>query len=138
MRCAGGVADRSRRVAVIEEQVGAQARRDAPAAQGIRERGEIRTSAASGRVGWIDTRDIAESAGAVLGDPERDFDDEYVLTGPQALSYSDAAGIIVAETDRPVRVIDVDVDEVAAHLRKREFRLRPRARRRVGRSERER
>ncbi|OZM80788.1 hypothetical protein [Pseudonocardia sp. MH-G8] len=68
-------------------------------------------------MGWIDARDIAESAAAVLVDPERDFDDEYVLTGPQALSYSDAAGIIAAETGRPVRVIDVDVDEVAAHLR---------------------
>lgn len=88
-----------------------------PVARHIHERGEIRTSARSGRVGWIDTRDVAASAGAVLAGPGQDRDDDYVLTGPQALSYSEAAGIIAAECGRPVAVIDADVDEVAAGLR---------------------
>ena len=54
----------------------------------------------------------------MLGDLEQEFDDNYVLTGPEALSYADAAGVIAAETGRPVRTIDADVDEVAAHFRR--------------------
>lgn len=88
-----------------------------PTARGIRERGEIWTSAGPGRVGWIDVRDVAESAGALLGDLERDVAADYVLTGPEALSYRDVARIVAAETGRAVRVLDVDVDEVAARFR---------------------
>lgn len=88
-----------------------------PTALGIRDRGEIRTSAGSGRDGWIDVRDVAASAAAVLGDPPREVDGDQVLTGPEALSYADAAGVIAAATGRPVRVIDADVAEMAAHFR---------------------
>jgi uncharacterized protein YbjT (DUF2867 family) len=88
-----------------------------PTALGIRDRGEIRTSAGSGRLGWIDVRDVAAAAAAVLGDPAREVDGDQVLTGPEALSYADAAEVIAAGTGRPVRVVDVAVDEVAAHFR---------------------
>ena len=40
-----------------------------------------------------------------------------MLTGPEALSYSDAAGVIAAETGRPVQVVDLDVAGVAARFR---------------------
>ena len=88
-----------------------------PLGQGIRLRGEIRTSAGDGRVGWIDVQDIAEAAAALLSAPDLDADDDYQLTGPKALSYPEAASIITAESGRPVRVHHLDVDDMAAGYR---------------------
>lgn len=88
-----------------------------PLGQGIRLRGEIRTCAGDGRVGWIDVQDIAEAAAALLTAPDLDADDDYQLTGPEALSYPEAASIITAESGRPVRVHHLDVDDVAAGYR---------------------
>ncbi|ANY10367.1 NAD(P)H-binding protein [Pseudonocardia sp. HH130630-07] len=85
-----------------------------PMAVRIRADGEIRTAAGTGGVGWIDAADIAASAAALLSDPAPDPHDEYLLTGPRALSYHDAAAIVTAGTGRPVRVVDVEVAEVAA------------------------
>jgi uncharacterized protein YbjT (DUF2867 family) len=84
-----------------------------PLGQRIRRRGEIRTAAGTGRVGWIDARDIAAVAATLLteADGHLDVQDDYVLTGPKALSYQDAAQIITAHTGRPVRVVPVGVAE---------------------------
>ena len=87
-----------------------------PLGQGIRLWGEIRTSAGDGRVGWIDVQDIAEAAAALLSAPDLD-DDDYHLTGPEALSYREAASIITAESGWPVRVHHFDVDDMAAGYR---------------------
>ena len=88
-----------------------------PMATRIRADAEILTSAGDGRVGWIDADDIAAVAAALLSDPEPDHHDEYLLTGPRALGYRDAAAIITAETGRAIRVLDVGVEEVAASNR---------------------
>lgn len=85
-----------------------------PVADGIRERGEIVTASGSGRLGWIDAADIAAVAAHVL--PSDDSVDEYVLTGPEALSYGEAAAIIAEVTGRPVRHRDITVDELARRL----------------------
>lgn len=85
-----------------------------PVGKAVTARGEILTSSGSSRVGWIDARDVASAAGALLGDLQRDVESEYTLTGPEALSYTDAARAITAEIDRPVRVVEVDVEDVAA------------------------
>ncbi|ONI81209.1 ergot alkaloid biosynthesis protein [Actinosynnema sp. ALI-1.44] len=79
----------------------------------IRRDGEIRTSAGDGRLGWIDARDIAAAACALLTDQGHDAS-EYLLTGPKALSYPDAAAIISAASGRPVRVVQISVEEQAA------------------------
>jgi len=86
-----------------------------PLGERIRRCGEIRTAAGDGRLGWVDARDIAAAASALLQgcDAERD----HLLTGPEALSYPDAAAIITARTGRPVRVVHVDADEQAAGYR---------------------
>ncbi|MFI6948172.1 NAD(P)H-binding protein [Streptomyces sp. NPDC050422] len=86
-----------------------------PLGELIRRRGEIRTAAGTGRVGWIDARDIAEAAAALLTGPDGHLDDrrDYLLTGPKALSYQDAAQIITHRTGRPVRVVPVGVTEQA-------------------------
>lgn len=90
-----------------------------PLGERIRREREIRTAAGDGRVGWIDARDIAAAASALLTDPGVVPGDrrEYLLTGPKALSYPDAAAIITAGTGRPVRVVHIGVAEQAAGYR---------------------
>ncbi|MFE6615547.1 NAD(P)H-binding protein [Amycolatopsis sp. NPDC057786] len=87
-----------------------------PIGERIRRHGEIRTAADDGRVGWIDARDIAAAAAALLTEPDVGLSD-HLLTGPKTLSYRDAAAIITARTGRPVRVVSIGVDEQAAHYR---------------------
>ena len=71
-------------------------------------------------MGWIDARDIAGVAAALLtsdlaslAPTERD----YLLTGPRALSYRETASIIAAKTGRPIQVIETDELQQAAGLR---------------------
>ncbi|MBI0292937.1 NAD(P)H-binding protein [Streptomyces sp. PRKS01-29] len=90
-----------------------------PVGERIRRYGEIRTAAGDGRVGWIDVRDIAAAASVLLADPAVGPSDQrdYLLTGPKALSYQEAAAIITARTGRPVRVVTIGTDEQAANYR---------------------
>jgi uncharacterized protein YbjT (DUF2867 family) len=85
-----------------------------PVGQGIQSRGEIRTSAGDGRAGWIDVLDVADAAATLLGAPGLDAADDYLLTGADALSYTDAASIITTVSGRAVQVRQSDVAEVAA------------------------
>ncbi|MEU0132685.1 NAD(P)H-binding protein [Streptomyces sp. NPDC006296] len=86
-----------------------------PLGEQIRRQGEIRTAAGTGRVGWIDARDIAAAAAALLTGPDHRPDDarDHLLTGPEALSYGDAAQIISRRTGRPVRTVPVEAAEQA-------------------------
>ncbi|WP_242910629.1 ergot alkaloid biosynthesis protein [Actinomadura terrae] len=89
-----------------------------PVAERIRRDGEIRTAAGDGRLGWIDARDIAAAASALLtGPPDPADRRDHLLTGPAALSYRDAAAIITARTGRPIRVRHIGVDELAGNYR---------------------
>lgn len=90
-----------------------------PMGERIRRHGEIRTAAGDGRVGWIDARDIAAAASALLAGTGIEPSDQpdYLLTGPQALSYRDAAAIITARAGRPVRAVTIGADEQAAGYR---------------------
>jgi uncharacterized protein YbjT (DUF2867 family) len=86
-------------------------------AQGVRG-GEIVTATGGGRVAFVDAADIAAVAGHALTD-DQSHDTEHVLTGPEALSYADAAGIITHATGRTVRHRSVPAEEagqrIAAH-----------------------
>lgn len=69
--------------------------------------GVIALPAAQGASSFIDARDIAEAAAAALA--SSDFDGQaFNLTGPQALSYAQAADRIGAVLGRPVRYEAVD------------------------------
>lgn len=64
--------------------------------------GQITLPAAQGRSSFIDVRDIADSAAAAL--TRADFDGQaFDLTGPQALDYAQAAGILGEVLGRPIR-----------------------------------
>lgn len=89
-----------------------------PLGDRIHRLGEIRTAAGDGRVGWIDVRDIAASAAALLEDPEvRGAGDDFLLTGPESLSYGDTAEVITAHAGRRIRVQRVEPAEQAAAYR---------------------
>lgn len=86
-----------------------------PVGERVLRHGEVHTAAGEGAVGWIDARDVAAAASALLADPgvEPDSQRDYLLTGPKALSYRDAAAIITARTGRTVRVETVGTEEQA-------------------------
>ena len=90
-----------------------------PVGAAIRDHGEIATSAASGRMAWIDARDVAASAAAALTPPvlAQELGNDLVLTGPRGLSYADAATIITTLAGRSVRVTNLTVDQLTARYR---------------------
>lgn len=79
---------------------------DHPLADGIRSRGEIVTATGDGRLSFVDARDIAATAAALL-QADSIVSSEHLVTGPQALSYADAAALIGEFMGRPVRHVAV-------------------------------
>ncbi|MEU0383920.1 NmrA family NAD(P)-binding protein [Streptomyces chartreusis] len=70
-------------------------------ARSIREQGTVLTATGEGRVAFVDADDIAAVAVHALT-ADRDAGGDLVITGPQALSYDDAAAILSEVTGRPV------------------------------------
>jgi uncharacterized protein YbjT (DUF2867 family) len=83
---------------------------DHPVAAGVLA-GEIVTGTGDGRVGFVDAADIAAVAARALLDP-LPHNTDHVITGPEALSYADAAAIITEVTGRPVRHRSVSTEEM--------------------------
>lgn len=88
---------------------------DHPHAVSAREHGEIVSATGTGRVAFIDPDDIAEVAVRALTDDEPHRTD-HVLTGPEALSYADAAALLSVHWGRPVRHRAVSAAELTARL----------------------
>jgi uncharacterized protein YbjT (DUF2867 family) len=88
---------------------------DHPLAAGIRDTGEIVTATGSGRVAFVDAGDIASVAAAALL-ADRAHNTEYLVTGPAAVSYAEAAALITGATGRPVHHRTVGVGELTARL----------------------
>lgn len=84
-----------------------------PIADTIRDRGDFHTSSGNGRLPFIDARDIGSVAAHLLTEPSAQ-NAEHRLTGPEALSYDDAAAVLTAVTGRRVRHHPVSTDQ---HIR---------------------
>ena len=87
----------------------------------IVQEGRIDGASGDGRIPFIDTRDIAAVAAAALTRSGHDGH-KYILTGPEALSYSDIARILSEVTGRAVEYHDRfdearDRNTLAAHQR---------------------
>ncbi|MEE1938995.1 NAD(P)H-binding protein [Streptomyces sp. TRM 70361] len=90
-----------------------------PLAEGVRATGELVTAAGDGRLALVDARDIAAVAATLLldgGDGGGRESAEYLVTGPEALSYGDAAALLTEVTGTPVRHVGVTAGELAARL----------------------
>jgi uncharacterized protein YbjT (DUF2867 family) len=83
-------------------------------AQGV-ETGEIVTATGNGRVAFVDAGDIAAVAGHALTD-EIPHNTEHILTGPEALSYADAAGILTRQTGRTIIHRSVSAEEAVIRI----------------------
>jgi uncharacterized protein YbjT (DUF2867 family) len=84
---------------------------DHPHARSARLDGEIVTATGSGRVAFVDAGDIAAVAAHALADDEPHVG-EYVLTGPEALSFADVAAMLTEVIGRTVRHRPVGVAEL--------------------------
>lgn len=73
--------------------------------------GVIRGPAADGAVSAVARSDVARSAAAVLQAPADHLDATYELTGPQALTLTEAARIITEVTGRPTSFHDETLEE---------------------------
>lgn len=86
-----------------------------PLAESIRATGEFSTATGRGRIPFIDARDIGRCAARLLA-AEQAGNAEHHLTGPQALSYDDAAAVMTTVTGRPVRHRAVDTGSYVEFL----------------------
>ncbi len=77
----------------------------------IRDEGNVYTAAGDGRVPFIDANDIAAAAVATLLSPEP-YNCDFVLTGPQVLSYDDVAETIAGAAGRSVRHVKLTEAEL--------------------------
>jgi uncharacterized protein YbjT (DUF2867 family) len=75
--------------------------------------GEIRLPAGEGRTSFIDTRDIAASAAGALTSSKHDGT-AFVLTGPQAFSYAEAAELLSDALGRRISYRAVDAKTFVA------------------------
>ncbi|MFI6131497.1 SDR family oxidoreductase [Micromonospora sp. NPDC051141] len=85
----------------------------------IREDGRIYLPAGDGRVAFVDTRDLGDVAATVLADPTAHRGAAYLLTGPQALDFTEVAALLTEVLGRPVRYRAAGVAGYLRHLRRR-------------------
>lgn len=81
----------------------------------IREHGMFAQPAIDGAISFVDTGDVARVAAHVLTTPGHDGA-TYALTGPEALTYADAAKVLADELGRPVRYVAQPHDTARAAM----------------------
>ena len=87
----------------------------------IVEGGVVRSASGEGKIPFIDTRDIAEVAAAVLtgasgAAPGGHGGRTYTLTGPEALSYARATELLAEATGRGLRFVAESPEEARARM----------------------
>ena len=73
--------------------------------------GSFGSSAGDGRIGMVDTRDVAAVAAQIAASPAAHRGKTYWLTGPESLSYADAAKVLSEVLVRPVTFHPLTFDE---------------------------
>ncbi|WP_375400433.1 NAD(P)H-binding protein [uncultured Amnibacterium sp.] len=79
--------------------------------------GVIRGPAGSGRVAGVARADVADAAAAVLRDSAAHAGAVYTLTGPEAITLTEAAARMSAALGRPFSFVDQTEDEAYASRR---------------------
>lgn len=77
---------------------------------------EIYVPAGRGKTTFIDSRDVAEVAVSIMADPAPHAGKEYLLTGPEALDYTEVAALFTAELGRPIRYANPSIPAFWARL----------------------
>lgn len=87
---------------------------DHPVAQGLRD-GVVTTATGVGRIGFVDAQDIAAVAAHCLLQ-EDSPNTSLVITGPEALSYTEVCALASDLTGRPIRHVTVGTAARAAQI----------------------
>ena len=69
--------------------------------------GALYSSQGEGKIAFIDVRDIAAVAKAVILNPEQHAQKSYVLTGPQALTNAEVLALIDAHTGKHTQYVTI-------------------------------
>ena len=77
---------------------------------GIQTQQKLFIPAGQGKTSFIDVRDIADCAINLLTNNKAD-NQAYTLTGPESLSYDDAAAILSQTTKQTISYVDVDPED---------------------------
>jgi uncharacterized protein YbjT (DUF2867 family) len=78
--------------------------------------GGFASSAANGRMGMIDTRDVAAVAATVAANPASHAGSTHHLTGPAAISYPEVAQTLAELLSRPVKYEAITSDDERARM----------------------
>jgi uncharacterized protein YbjT (DUF2867 family) len=85
----------------------------------IQSQGAFYAPMKDGALSMVDTRDVAAVAAAALIDSTHHHCKTYVITGPEALTFADAAEQLSAALDKPVRYIDITHEHARTALLQR-------------------
>ncbi|WP_371934703.1 ergot alkaloid biosynthesis protein [Streptomyces sp. KL118A] len=81
-----------------------------PLAEAIRSSREFDTAAGDGKQAFVDAGDIGATAAALLLD-DTAHNSEFYVTGPESISYDDAAAVLTEAIGEPIRHIAVSVEQ---------------------------
>lgn len=85
----------------------------------VRHDGRLYVPAGRGRVAFVDVRDVGDLAAAIFLDPAAHDGQAYTLTGPEAVTFAEAAALLSEALGRPIRYQPASVLGYARHLRRR-------------------
>jgi uncharacterized protein YbjT (DUF2867 family) len=88
---------------------------DAVYARAIRDDGELYAGSGDHRASFVDTRDVADAAVAVLTTGSH-HGRGYDLTGSRALTFAEVAGTLAGASGRPISHVDADLETHRAHF----------------------
>ncbi|KAE9403178.1 NAD(P)-binding protein [Gymnopus androsaceus JB14] len=81
------------------------------------ENGTVISSTGSGKVGFVDARDIAESAFRAMTEKEP-LNGSYIVFGPELLTYTDVAKILSSVTGRSITHRNLSRSEFEEHAKR--------------------
>ncbi|KAK7026854.1 hypothetical protein VNI00_015396 [Paramarasmius palmivorus] len=68
----------------------------------IRDQDMLVSAAQDGKLGWVGTEDIADAAYDALVVPSKELCEEYIITGPELLSYDDVTALLTNTLSRKI------------------------------------
>ncbi|HBQ11820.1 MAG TPA: NAD(P)-dependent oxidoreductase [Myxococcales bacterium] len=83
----------------------------------LRGQGAFYGASHGGKVSYVSSRDIAQVAAKVLGDPSGHEAKDYVLTGPEAIEDARVAELASAALGKTIAYVDVPDEAYAASMR---------------------
>jgi uncharacterized protein YbjT (DUF2867 family) len=83
----------------------------------IKSNGAIYVPVGDGKVSFVDARDIASVAVKALVDGEKHYNKTYTITGPEALSYYQAAQILSKATGKKIDYVNISDEEARGAMK---------------------